>query len=34
MGASIASIVWIVIIPWRKLARVRELEANENTDEV
>ncbi|WAB81412.1 hypothetical protein OVN18_12895 [Microcella daejeonensis] len=27
MGAVIASIVWICVVPWSKLARLREFDA-------
>ena len=27
MGASIASVAWVVFYPWGKLRRLRELEA-------
>jgi hypothetical protein len=27
MGAVIASIVWICLVPWSKFARLRELDA-------
>ena len=29
MGASIASIVWIAIVPWAKLKRLKELDRQE-----
>ena len=30
MGASIASIVWLVIYPWDKVKRLKELEEGDN----
>jgi hypothetical protein len=30
MGASIASIAWIAIVPWSKLKRLRELDQHAN----
>ncbi|WP_267237825.1 hypothetical protein [Microcella flavibacter] len=32
MGAVIASIVWICFVPWTKLARLRELDAERGDD--
>lgn len=32
MGASIASIAWIAFVPWTKLARLRELDAEPGRD--
>ncbi len=32
MGASIASIAWIAFVPWTKLARLRELDAERERD--
>lgn len=29
MGASIASIVWIAVVPWSKLKRLREQDARD-----
>ncbi len=29
MGGAIASIVWIAVIPWTKLTRLKELEAGD-----
>ncbi|WP_336631133.1 MULTISPECIES: hypothetical protein [unclassified Microbacterium] len=26
MGASIASVAWIAFVPWKKLARLKELD--------
>lgn len=29
MGASIASVVWVTLVPWAKLKRLKELEDGE-----
>ncbi|WP_269747802.1 hypothetical protein [Agromyces laixinhei] len=35
MGASIASVAWIAIVPWSKLKRLKELDerANDSVNE-